>query len=148
MIKVRKIEIIDSSQKKKGLNKKKLNNILLKWQKRLMLDNWNIVIQIVDFKRTDYRQSGDFKADFKNKRAVIYLTCDPFLRNQKTIEKQEEQTIVHELVHIVLWSMDSFIEKIILKNCKEYESNHDLYLEKLEETVDKLTLAFLKKEKG
>lgn len=145
---VEKRKIINTSQKKKGLSKEKLDSLLPKWQKRLMLDDWNISIEIVDFKRTDYRQSGDFKADLKNKRAVIYLTYDPFLRNQKTVEKQEEQTIIHELIHISLWSLDSFIEKIILKNCKKYEGDHDLYLEKLEKIIDKFTLAFLKREKG
>lgn len=141
----KKIKIINISQKRKGLGKEKLNNILRKWQKRLMLDDWNISIKIVDFKRTDYRQSGDFKADLKNKRAIIYLTHDPFLRNQKTVGRQEEQTIIHELIHISLWDLDSFIEKIILKNCKKYKGDHNLYLEKLEEIVDRFTLAFLKR---
>lgn len=108
-----------------------------------MLDDWDISIEIVDFERTDYKQSGDFKTDFKQKKAVVFLTKEPFLRNRKTIEKQEEQTILHELIHILLWNFDSFIEKNILENYDKLEGNHGLYLEKLEEIVDKLTLIML-----
>ena len=116
-----------------------------KWQKILNFDDWKMDIKIVDFKRKDYRQSGDFKADKKKKQASILLTVDPFLRNQRTIAKQEEQTILHELIHIFLWELDSFAEKTILKHCEEFTGDHDKYLEKLEKTVDGLTLAFLKK---
>ena len=142
---MKKIEILDPAKKKKGLSKKKLDKILDKWQKKLNLDSWEMDIKIVDFKRKDYRQSGDFQANRNKKQASILLTVDPFLRNQRTIARQEEQTILHELIHIFLWELDSFAERTILKNCEEYIGNHLKYLEKLEKTVDSLTLAFLKK---
>ncbi len=143
---MRKIDILNPSKKKKGLSKKELQLLLKKWQGKLMLNNWDINIEIVDFKRKDYRQSGDFKANLKTKKASILMTIDPFLKNQLTIEKQEEQTILHELAHIFLWELDSFVEKSLLKNCKKFTAEHNLYLEKLERVVDKLTLALLKKE--
>jgi len=110
----------------------------------LNLNGWKMDIKIVDFKRKNYRQSGDFQANRNKKQASILLTVDPFLRNQKTIAKQEEQTILHELIHIFLWEFDSFAEKTILKNCEEYKGDHLKYLEKLEKIVDCLTLSFLK----
>ncbi len=145
---IKKIKILNPSTKKKGLPQKKLEKFLKKWQKNLMLNDWNIDIKIVDFQRKDYRQSGDFKASLKSKKASILLSIDPFTKNQPTLEKQEEQTILHELIHIFLWEFDSSNEKTILKNCKKFTGDHDLYLKKLEKVVDKLTLAlfFLKKE--
>lgn len=142
---MKKIEILSSADKKKGLNKKELDKILKKWQTKLNLNNWKIDIKIVDFKRKDYQQSGDFQANKNKKQASILLTVSPFLRNQRTIAKQEEQTILHELIHIFLWELDSFAEKIILKNCEEYKGDHLKYLEKLEKIVDNLTLSLLKK---
>jgi hypothetical protein len=142
---MKKIEILNPVKKKKGLSKKELDKILKKWQKKLDLDSWKMDIKIVDFKRKDYRQSGDFRANRNKKQASIFLTVDPFLRNQRTIAKQEERTILHELIHIFLWEFDSFAEKTILKDCEEYKSDHLKYLEKLEKIVDSLTLAFLKK---
>ena len=145
---MRKIKILDASKKEKGLSKKELQKLLKKWQGKLMLNDWDIDLEIVDFKRKDYRQSGDFKADSKTKKASILMTIDPFLKNQPTIEKQEEQTIVHELAHILLWDFDSFNEKTIFKNCKKFKGDHNLYLEKLEEIVNNFTLILLKNEKG
>lgn len=142
---MKKNEILSLAKKKKGLSKKELDKILEKWQKKLGMDDWKMDIKIVNFKRNDYRQSGDFKANRKKKQASILLTVDPFPRNQPTIARQEEQTILHELIHIFLWEFDAFAEKIILKNCEEYKGDHIKYLEKLEKTVDGLTLAFLKK---
>jgi len=142
---MKKIEILNPSKKKKGLSKKELDKILKKWQKNLNLNDWEMDIKIVDFKRKDYRQSGDFQANRNKKQASILLTVDPFLRNQKTLAKQEEQTILHELIHVFLWEFDSFAEKNILKNCGEFKGDHLKYLEKLEKIVDGLTLAFLKK---
>ena len=141
----KKIEILNAAEKKKGLSKKELEKILKKWQKTLNLNSWKMDIKIVDFKRKDYRQSGDFQANRNKKQASILLTVDPFLRNQKTIAKQEEQTILHELIHLFLWEFDSFAEKTILKKCKKYKGDHLQYLERLEKTVDNLTLTFLKK---
>jgi len=124
------IKIIKNPQKK-GLSKKQLDNLLKKWQKRLLLSDWNISVKIVDFKRKDYRQSGDIKVDSKNKKAMLLLTYQPF--------RNEEATIVHELVHLLLWDFDHYCEKLALKNSKLFTGDHDKYLGQLEKTVAKIT---------
>ncbi len=122
--------------KKDGLQLKELNKILAKWKKVFQVDNWRIKIEITDFKRKGFRQSGDIKIDLKNKKARLLMTNKPF--------RNEESTIIHELIHLLLWEYDSFSEKIILKNCKKFKADHIKYMEKLEETVAKLTNIFLK----
>ena len=134
---------IVNNQKKEGLSKKKLDNLLKKWQKRLSLNDWNISLKIVNFKRKDYRQSGDFVADQKNKKAIIFMAADPFLKDQNTIEKEEIKTLVHELTHVRLWNLDNFIEETVLKSRKNFDKEYQIYLGKLEKTVDDLTQILL-----
>lgn len=116
---------------KKGLQIEALNNLLKKWQKKLILNNWKLSIKIVDFKRKDYRQSGDIKVDLRKKNAVILLTANPFL--------DEEEVLVHELMHLVLWDLDIFCEKLALKNNKPLQGTYGKYMSKLEKTIDHLT---------
>lgn len=124
---------------KEGLQLKELNKKLKKWKNIFQLDDWEISIEITDFKRKDFRQSGDIKIDLKHKRARLLMTNKPF--------RNEESTIVHELIHLLLWKYDSFSEKIILKNCKKCEGDHMRYMNELEATVAKLTIIFLKIKK-
>lgn len=119
------------NQNKKGVPFKKLNNLLEKWQKKLLLNNWKLSIEIVDFKRKDYRQSGDIKVDLNNKIAIVLLTKKPFLN--------EESVLVHELMHLVCWDFDIFCEKIILKTNKPFKGQHGKYMDKLEKIVEQLT---------
>ena len=121
--------------KKEGLQLNELNDLLKKWIKKFQLDDWKINIEITDFKRKDFKQSGDIKIDLKNKKAALLMTNTPF--------RNEESTIVHELIHLLLWKYDTFSEKVILKNCKKNEKDHLRHMNKLEETVAKLTNIFL-----
>lgn len=124
---------------KKGLSVKKLKSLLKLWQKRLLLNDWNLSIKIVEFKRKDYRQSGDIKVFPKKMKAVVLLTNNPF--------RDEDRVLVHELVHLVLWDYDVFCEKLALDNYKKkLEGKHGKYMDKLESTVDHLTKAFLKNQ--
>lgn len=117
-----------------------LKKILKNWQRILLLENWFLSIKIVDFKRKDYRQSGDIKVDSKNKKATILLTYQPF--------HDEETTIVHELVHLLLWDFDCYCEKLTLKSSKPFTGDHDKYLGQLEKIVAKITkILFLKYKK-
>ena len=126
---------------KNGLTIEELYLLLSYWQKQLLLDDWNISIEIVEFTRTDYKQSGDIKVYPENNKAVILLTNDPF--------KDEEYVLVHELVHLLLWDFDTFSEKIVLEKTKIIlESEHGEYMEKLESTVDHLTRIFIETKKG
>lgn len=128
------------NKKKKGITFKKLNALLKKWQKKLLLGNWNLSLEIVDFKRKDYRQSGDIKVNMKKKTAIILLTKDPF--------KGEEEVLVHELMHLVCWEFDIFCEKIILKTNKPIKGQHDRYMGKLEKIVAQLTMIVLNNKKN
>lgn len=122
------------SAKKTGLPIIKLNKILKKWVNFLKLKNWDIKIKITDFERKDFRQSGDIKVDFKNKKAVLLMTKNPF--------KNEEKVIIHELIHLLLWEYDTLTEKTILKNCEKFKGDHLKYMKNLEKTVKKLTDIF------
>ena len=123
--------------KKKGLNLKELNNLLKKWQKNLLLDNWKLSIELVDFKRKDYKQSGDVKVNLRKKSAIVLLTKNPFLN--------EEEVLVHELVHLVLWDFDIFCEKIVLEKNEPLKGQHGKYMDKLENTVEHLTQIVINK---
>ena len=125
--------------KKTGLPIMKLNKILKKWTEFLGLNEWNIKLKITDFKRKDFRQSGDIKVDLKNKKAVLLMTKSPF--------KNEENVIIHELIHLFLWEHDIFAEKVILKNCEKFKGDHLKYMNNLEETVKKITDIFSKLDK-
>lgn len=125
-------------EKKGGMSKQELDNLLENWQKKLFLTDWDLKIEIVDFLRKDFRQSGDFKADLGKKTGVIQMTYDPF--------RDEEYTLVHEMMHVVVWNFDSYTEKIILENHKEGDEAHGWYLEQLERMVHKLTTIALGRE--
>ena len=125
-------------EKKGGLSKEELQELLERWQKKLFITDWDLKIQIVDFLRNDYRQSGHFDIDLGKKTGVIQLTCNPF--------RDEEYILVHEMMHIVVWDFDLYAEKIILKNHQEDGEVHNWYLEHLEQMVHKLTAIALGRE--
>jgi hypothetical protein len=125
--------------KKNGLTMAQLNKLLKKWQKIFLMNDWRLDIEIVDFKRKDYRQSGDFRIGKRKKQATILLTREPF--------RDEEMVLVHELIHVLLWNMDGFCEKLALKHSKRHEGDHAVYMDKLEDTVAKFTEIFMKKNK-
>jgi hypothetical protein len=123
---------------KKGLAVDKLNNLLKKWQKRLLLNKWNISIEIVEFTRKDFRQSGDIKVYPGKKRAVVLLTNNPYL--------DEEEVLVHELIHLLLWDFDRFCERPILKGVKKPQTGkHAIFLSKLESLTDQLAKIIMDK---
>lgn len=125
--------------KKTGLPTTELNKILKKWLRHFELNGWNIKLKITDFKRKDFKQSGDIKVDLKNKKASLLITNNPF--------KNEEEVIIHELIHLLLWKHDVFAEKTILKNCEKFKGDHMKYMNNLEETVKKLTDIFSNSDK-
>jgi len=121
---------------KKGLSKEELEKLLAKWQEKLKMDGWSIDLKIVDFERKDFRQSGDFKADPEEKRATILMTWNPW-------RGDEEYTLLHELIHVLLWDMDSHAEKLIFSNKNYDKEEYGWYLEKVEQTVHTLTFILL-----
>lgn len=79
------------------LGQAKLEELVCGWQKLLGLDEWTIRLEVVRFKRS--WQSGDVKVDPVHRSALLLLSAEPF--------RDEEETIVHELVHVVLWPLDT-----------------------------------------
>lgn len=111
----------------------RINNIkklIKKWQAILDLNDWILNAKLIDFKRTDYPQSGDIEVDLKNKKATILLSNNP--------QKDDEYIVVHELVHLLLWEYDHFCENLIPADKK------DRYFDLLEKTAAKLTNILLK----
>lgn len=124
---------------KTGLSIEELKKILKKWIKIFGLEEWDIKLEVTNFTRKDFKQSGDIKVKVKDKEAVLLVTDSPF--------RDEETTIIHELLHLLFWRHDIFAEKTILKNCKKFEGDHMKYMDNLEETVTKFTEIFQNLEK-
>ena len=58
--------------------------------------DWTVRLGLVKFKRPF--QSDDVKVDPVHKTAFLLLSDTPF--------RNEEKTIVHELMHVILWPLD------------------------------------------
>ena len=107
--------------------------LLKQWQTRLKMEDWKLSVKIVEFYRKNgYRQSGDFVADTDKKEATILMTNDPW-------RGDEEYTLVHEMLHTLVYDYDKYGEEILLKNYTEDSPEYDRYMDKLEETVHHLT---------
>jgi len=128
-------KIVYNIKEKRGKSKAFLKKLLNKWQKKLQMGDWKLDLQMVDFKRADYRQSGDFIANPKKKTASILMTWNPF-------RGDEEYTLVHELIHVLLYDYDKSCENELIKN-KASKAKQDLYLEKLENLAHHLTRILL-----
>jgi len=114
-------------------NKKEMQKLIKKWQLMLGLEDWILNVKFVDFNRKDYEQSGDIKVDQKNKKATILISNNP--------KYSDEQIIVHELVHLLLWEYDHHRENLIPKNKK------GRYFNLLEKTAAKFTKILLQNNK-
>lgn len=112
---------------------KRLNQYLKHWQKVLNLQDWDLELKLIEFKRADgYPQSGDIKVDSKNKKAIVLIT--------KEETGKDSAVILHELIHLILWDFDHLIEEDLPKNKK------DQYFNLLEKTVADLTKILSKNE--
>lgn len=111
-----------------------LKKYLKYWKILLNLQQWDLSIEEFEFKRKDYPQSEDIKVDLKNKSAKILISKE---------ETGKDKTIIlHELIHLILWDLDSYAEKRI-KNKDEKNT----YFYKLENTVSTLTKIITEKDK-
>lgn len=99
------------------------------WKEKLNLIDWDLSIELIDFNRSDYIQTGDFKMK-SSKKAVVLISRTP-------TEKDIHKVVLHEIVHILLWKFDSYCEK------KISPENRKEYLNLLEETVDVLAARFV-----
>jgi|GEM_PF-1036281 len=123
--------------KKKGVSLVNLNKRLKYWQKKLNMTDWKMDLKVVDFQKdSGYRQSGHFIANIGKKTATILMTWDPW-------RGDEEYTLVHEMIHVLLYDFDKFSEEKIKLLSKNNEKILDKYFEKLEKTVHQLTRSIL-----
>lgn len=108
----------------------KIKKYLDYWQIFLSLTDWALTFKFVDFRRADdYNQSGDIMVDAKHKRATILL------KEQET--GKDSVIILHELLHLLLWQLDSCAEP----NIPEKKKNQ--YLQRLENVVSHLERVFM-----
>jgi len=122
---------------KKGLSFIELKKMLRFWQKKLNMADWKLDLKIVDFKKDNgYRQSGHFIAIPKKKIATILMTWNPW-------RGDEEYTLVHEMIHVLVYDFDRFNENKIKTLSKNNTKMIDTYIEKLEEAIHHLTRAIL-----
>lgn len=130
-------EIIFDVDKKAGLSLPELEEFLAKWQEKLEMKDWDLTVNIVEFRRKNgYRQSGDFIADIEKKEAQILMTNDPW-------RGDEEYTLVHEMLHVLFYDYDKYSEGLILSKFEKFGDEHDKYMDKLEETVHQMTRIIL-----
>jgi hypothetical protein len=130
-------ETIFGVDKKGGLTLIELEELLKKWQEKLEMKDWNLSVRIVEFRRKDgYRQSGDFVADVDKKDAQILMTNNPW-------RGDEEYTLVHEMLHVLFYDYDKYSEDLILSKFEKFGDEHNKYMDKLEETVHKMTRVIL-----
>ncbi len=113
--------------------------LLAKWQPLLRLGNWDIRVEIVP---APWRKSGDVQIDADDRKAVLLLNEEPASENL-------EETVVHELLHIVLWGLDQMVEELLELVYGEEEGDprrefaYTRFMTTLEATVEDLTKGFL-----
>ena len=124
------------------IDKEHAEKLLLKWQKTLRLEDYDIKLKLVD---KSWRKSGDIKIDDNNCQAILMLNnFNPTVSNYESV-------IIHELLHLRLWGMDQMIENFInvLYGSDENENNkkrdivYDEFMHKLESTTQNLTKSFI-----
>lgn len=120
----------------KNTNIRKLNidKSLKYWQRRLCLTDWQIDFKFKKFTRTDFIQSGDIDVDTKTKKATVLISDSD--------TGHDSYTVLHELVHLVLWDVDHYAESKIA------ETDKGNYFDLLENTVKKLTDVFFVSDKS
>jgi hypothetical protein len=117
-----------------------IENYLRKWQDTLKLRDWNIKYEIVNI---EWRKTGDIKIDDTDKQAILMVNnCNPTQTNL-------EEVVIHELLHLKLWSMDQMIEQLIHsvfgqdKEDPKFNFAYAQFMTILESTVEDLSISFL-----
>ena len=114
------------------MTKKQITELVRKWSKRLGLNHYDITIYTPT--NDDGEYAGSCKATPEYLRATIRI-------NLSEPEDEIENTILHELLHIVMWKLD---KRITVK----YAQGDEVMLEIIEDEVDTiittLTRAFLR----
>jgi len=120
-------------------DRNELQTFLSKWQKILRLQDWDIKLELVT---KEWRKTGDVKIDQTIKTAILLI--NNFNPKQTNIET----VIIHELLHIKLFGMDSMIEELL--HCVYGDNNDDpkftfaysQFMKLLEETTEDLAKGY------
>ena len=122
------------------LDEAKLNQYLQKWQNILRLRDWDIKLELVT---KPWRKTGDVKIDQADKTAILLINnCNPKQTDIETV-------IIHELLHIKLWSMDQMIESLLKcvyggdEDDPKYSFAYTQFMELLEVTTQDLTKGYV-----
>lgn len=115
-------------------------NLLEKWKKILRLQDWDIRLMLIE---KPWKKTGDIKIDEDDKKAILLL-------NQNNPKQENiEEVVIHELVHLRLWSLDQMVEQFItmIFGTDTADPKHDFayttFMTTLESTTENLTKSFL-----
>lgn len=89
------------------MTKNELKKLILKWKPILKLQDWDITVAIVDQSYIDeitQQEEIPYKADALNKISSMKKACEILISS--TPSEDIEKCLVHELVHVVVNSMD------------------------------------------
>ncbi|HEX7022422.1 MAG TPA: hypothetical protein VF171_06155 [Trueperaceae bacterium] len=119
-------------------SKEALEMLAEQWKPLLGLGEWTVRVDLVDFTRS--WQQGDVKVDPVAKEALILMARTPF--------RNEEQTLLHELVHVVLWPLDQacmdLAEGVGEPGSREQELAKSMVFRALEPVTEQVTQALLR----
>jgi hypothetical protein len=117
----------------KTFNQEELNQLLEYWKKELQLFDWEISVSISrHFDMFQPETSGGVTWNIRRKRASIKI-LDQFDYSIKEFEFDQEQTLVHELLHVKFAIIDNY-EK----------TEEDIY----EQIIDSLAVTLVKLKRG
>jgi hypothetical protein len=91
---------------------------LRKWQKRLGLSDWEIIIRYSDTHEMD---GGPAKTKINDElqHADIRLLLPEDRQKNEPADKDIELDIIHELIHVRLWAIDPRTNDSLLHICRE-----------------------------
>ena len=122
------------------MDRLKVREIFDKYTKKLrIVPEWDIRLEFVEDE--DWKKTGDFKIDPTDKKAILMLNA------ASPKDKNIEETIVHELMHIKMYPLDQVCESMIInmfeEGSKEQNFAYQTFYETLEVTVEELAKCFL-----
>ena len=122
------------------MDKQALTALFEKYIRKLRITPaWDINLKFVE--DPEWPKTGDFKIDCDDRKAILLLN----VANPK--QENLEEVIVHELMHIKMYSLDQVTESLIT-NCFEEGSTaskfaYQQFFFALEQTVEELAKCFL-----
>lgn len=106
----------------KGITTQSLEELVELWQERLNLPDWTISIKFVSLEKME-NKDADAEVDLHPTHKVAYIYVAPpgahDTPTNKVVNRDIELTIVHEMLHILLWAWDDVppetVEEMVLE---------------------------------